>query len=125
MQFGGLRISSLLFADDVVLTASLLCDLQHSLDWFLAECEGLKISSSKSEAVVLSRKPVYCLQVWDESLPRVKEIKYLGVLFTSEGTMEQETGQRIGAAGAVLCSVYCTIVTKRELSQKAKLSIYC
>ena len=32
LQFGGLRISSLLFADDVVLMASSACDLQHSLD---------------------------------------------------------------------------------------------
>ena len=60
LQFGVLRISSLLFADDVVLLASSVCDLQHSLDRFAAECEaaGMKISTSKSEAVVLSRKPV-------------------------------------------------------------------
>ena len=32
LQFGVLRISSLLFADDVVLLASSDCDLQHSLD---------------------------------------------------------------------------------------------
>ncbi len=38
--------------------------------------------------------------------------------------MEWETGRRIGAGGAVLRSFYCTAVTKRELSWKAKLSIY-
>ena len=64
------------------------------------------------------------LQVGNESLPQVKEFKYLGVLFASEGTMEREIGRRIGAAGAVLHSIYRTVVTKRELSQKAKLSIY-
>ncbi|KAL3045558.1 hypothetical protein OYC64_013764 [Pagothenia borchgrevinki] len=35
--------------------------------------------------------------------------------------MEREMGRRIGA---VLQSLYCTVVTKRELSQKAKLSVY-
>ena len=64
------------------------------------------------------------LQVGNESLPQVKEFKYLGVLFASEGTMEREIGRRIGAAGAVLRSLYRTVVTKRELSRKAKLSIY-
>ena len=84
------------------------------------------ISTSKSEAMVLSRKLMDCLlRVGNESLPQVKEFKYLGVLFTSEGTREREIGRRIGAAGgAVLHSLYRTIVTKRELSRKAKLSIY-
>ena len=63
LQFGGLRIASLLFADDVVLMAPSACDLQHSLDRFTAECEaaGMRISTSKSEAMVLSRKPMDCL----------------------------------------------------------------
>ena len=34
-----------------------------------------------------------------ESLAQVKEFKYLGVLFASEGTMEREIGRRIRAAG--------------------------
>ncbi len=53
-------------------------------------------------SALLMRKPVDCpLQVGNASLPQVKKFKYLGVLFTSEGTMERETGQRIGAAGVV------------------------
>ena len=86
LQFGGLGILSLLFADDVVLMASSACDLKHSLDWFAAECEvvGMRISTSKSEAMVLSRKSMECLlQVGNVSLPQVKEFKYLGV-FVSE-----------------------------------------
>ncbi|WP_214636687.1 hypothetical protein, partial [Mycobacterium tuberculosis] len=42
----------------------------------------------------------------------------------SSDLMEPEIGRRIGAAGAVLRSLYRTVVTKRELSRKAKLSIY-
>ena len=46
--------------------------------------------------MTLSRKPVdYLLRVGNESLPQIKEFKYLRVLFTSEGTMEREIGQRI------------------------------
>ncbi|KAI3372595.1 hypothetical protein L3Q82_023066, partial [Scortum barcoo] len=74
--------------DDVVLMASSGQDLQHVLERFAAECEaaGMRISTSKSEAMVLDRKRVACpLQVGGEVLPQVEEFKYLGVLFTSEG----------------------------------------
>ncbi|XP_055016887.1 AP-5 complex subunit sigma-1 isoform X2 [Boleophthalmus pectinirostris] len=101
-------------------------DLQCAMGRFAAECEeaGMKISSSKSEAMVLNRKKVACpLRVGGESLPQVEEFKYLGVLFTSEGRMEREIDRWIGAASAVMWSLYRTVV-KRELSRKAKLSIY-
>ena len=116
VRFGDLRIGSLLFADDVVLLASSDRDLQLSLDRFAAECEaaGMKISTSKSESMVLNRKRVECtLRVGDEILPQVEEFKYLGVLFTSEGRMEREIDRRIVAASAVM---HGFIVVKRELS---------
>ncbi|KAI3371761.1 hypothetical protein L3Q82_024310 [Scortum barcoo] len=55
VRFGNHRISSLLFADDVVLLASSSQDLQRVLERFAAECEaaGMRISTSKSEAMVL------------------------------------------------------------------------
>ncbi|TWW81867.1 hypothetical protein D4764_01G0016820 [Takifugu flavidus] len=103
--------------NDVVLLASSARDLDLSLDRFAAACEaaGMKISTSKSEAMVLNQKKVECLlQVKEEILPQVEELKYLGVLFTSEGRMEQETDRPIGAASAVM----------RTLHQKRALSIY-
>ncbi|MDF4285589.1 reverse transcriptase domain-containing protein, partial [Vibrio parahaemolyticus] len=90
VRFGDGRISSQLFEDDVVLLAQSNSDLQLSLGRFAAECEaaGMRISTSKSEAMVLSRKRVDCpLQVRGEVLPQVEEFKYLGILFTSEGRM--------------------------------------
>ncbi len=57
-------------------------------------------------------------------LPQVEEFKYLGVLFTSEGRIEREIDRRIGAASAVMRSMYRSVVVKKELSRKAKLSIY-
>ena len=38
--------------------------------------------------------------------------------------MEEEIDRRIGAASAVMRTLYRSVVVKRELSQKAKLSIY-
>ena len=42
----------------------------------------------------------------------------------SEGKMEQEIYRWIGAASAVICISRRYVVVKRELSQKAKLSVY-
>ncbi|KAK3542751.1 hypothetical protein QTP70_001881 [Hemibagrus guttatus] len=127
VRFGDHRISSLIFADDVVLLARSGLDLQHALGHFAAECEaaGMRVSTSKSEAMVLDQKKVACtLQVGWEFLPQVQEFKYLGVLFTSEGRMDREIDRRIGAAAAVMRSMYRSVVVKKELSRKAKLSIY-
>ena len=70
--FGGHRISSLLFADDVVLLVPSSQDLQHVLERFTAKCEtaGMRVSTSKSKAMVLDRKKVASsLWVWGELLP--------------------------------------------------------
>ncbi|TWW74357.1 hypothetical protein D4764_14G0003580 [Takifugu flavidus] len=127
VEFSGWKISSLLFADDVVLLAPSNKDLQQMLGWFATKCEaaGMRISTSKSESMVLARKKVECLlRVGEEVLTQVEEIKYLGILFTSEGRMEREIDRRIGAASAVMRALNRSVVVKKELSRKAKLSIY-
>ena len=50
----------------------------------------------------------------------MEEFKYLGVLFTSEGRMERETDRRIGAAAAVMPSLYQSVMVKRELSRERR-----
>ncbi|KAL7853999.1 hypothetical protein AOLI_G00208430 [Acnodon oligacanthus] len=123
---GGRRVASLLFSDDVLLVGSHGC-LQHSLEWFAAECEavGMRVSASKSESMVLAGKRIACsLQVRGKDLSQMEEFKYLGVLFTSDGKRDREIGRRLGQATAVMRSLYWTVVVKRELSQKVKLSVY-
>ncbi len=85
VRFSCLRITSLLFADDVVLLASSNSDLQLSRRQFTAECEAAEMRISTSETVVLSQRRVDCqLQVGEELLPQVEEFKYLRILFMSE-----------------------------------------
>ncbi|KAK3517424.1 hypothetical protein QTP70_009918 [Hemibagrus guttatus] len=108
VRFGDHRISLLIFADDVVLLAPSSLDLQHALGHFAAECEaaGMRVSTSKSEAMVLDRKKVACtLQVGGEVLPQVEEFKYLWVLFTSEGRMD--CGLCSDSSNAVYVPVCC------------------
>lgn len=44
-----------------------------------------------------------------EFLPQVEELKYLGVLFTSVGSMEHETDKQIDAGAAITQSMYQAI----------------
>ncbi|XP_042342820.1 calcium-dependent protein kinase 2-like [Plectropomus leopardus] len=55
-----LRISKRLSEDDAVLLASSYGDLQHARGRFAAECKavGMRVSTSKSDAMILSRKAV-------------------------------------------------------------------
>lgn len=82
------------FADDVVVWLHRPVT-SSALKRFTAEFEasGLRKITSKSEAMVLSRKMVECLFRVGKSceiLPQVEEFKYLGVLFTTEGKMERK-----------------------------------
>ncbi len=98
---------------EYILTCKMLA--QHGL----GRSAGVRRSGWKSQFCV-GKRWITPLWVGSELLPQAKEFKYL--LFTSEGKMEMD--RRIGAAPAEMWALYQTIVVKRELSQKAKLSIY-
>lgn len=55
---------------------------------FAAKCAGMRVNTSRSEAMVLCWKMMHCsLSVGSELLPHLKQFKYLGVLFTTDGKM--------------------------------------
>ena len=124
---GNCKISRLLFADDLVLLSSTESGLQRALNSFADACNtaGMKISTAKTEVLHLSRNPDQCvLQVNGATLKQVEKFKYLGVAFTSDGRQDEELDTRIGKASAVMRALHYSVVMKRELSKKAKLSIF-
>ncbi|VDP15220.1 unnamed protein product [Soboliphyme baturini] len=65
----------------------------------------------------------------EEAVEQVEKFKYLGTIFTSDGTesdgkLEEEMERRIGVASAVLRELARPIVTKAELILKSKLSMF-
>ena len=124
---GNCKISRLLFADDLVLLSSTESGLQRALNSFADACNtaGMKISTAKTEILHLSRNPDQCvLHVNGATLKQVEKFKYLGVAFTSDGRQDEKLDTRIGKASAVMRALHYSVVMKRELSKKAKLSIF-
>jgi len=69
-------------------------------------------------------RPRQCfLQVSGNTLQQVETFKYLGVAFTSDESRNKRIDTRICKANAVLRELYCSVVTKREFSKHAKLSV--
>ena len=64
------------------------------------------------------------LQVNGATLKQVVKFKYLRVAFMSDERHDKELDIQIGKASAVTWALHYLIVTKQELSKKAKLSIF-
>ena len=75
--------------------------------------------------MVVARREALCrLTVNGVALKQVEKFKYLGSTFARDGKWDTEINIRIGKAGAVMRELYRTIVTKRELSRRAKLAVF-
>ena len=97
-------IQRLFYADDLGLLDSTQNGLQQALDRFSDACSvaGMKISTTKTETMCLSRQPKQCsLQIDGVPLKQSEKFKYLGVSFTSDGRQNSELDIRIGNASAV------------------------
>ena len=102
--------------------------LQQALDRFSDACSvaGMKISTTKTETMCLSRQPKHCsLQIDGVATTKtVREIQVSRVSFTSDGRQNSELDIRIGKASAVMRQLHRSVVLKRELRTRAKLSIF-
>ena len=127
VRIGNAVLGKLLFADDLALLTSSQADLQSALERFAAECEanGMRISTGKTEVMVLSRRHTECtLYVNGVQLRQVEEFKYLGVMFSSDGRQDKEIDRRINQASAVPRELGKMVVSNTRLSQEAKLAVF-
>ena len=127
IEIGDVQVDSLLFADDIVRLAESSNGLQSAFNRFQTICSayGMKISTTKTELMVNSRESKqYTLYSRSTQVNQLRNFKYLGVLFSDDGKQDGEIDRRIGAATSVLPSLYRSIVTKAELSTKAKMAIF-
>ena len=85
----------------------------------------MQISTKKTEVMVLSRQKEECaVNVNGTPLDQVEKFKYLGVEFSNDARLDCEIDRRIGSASAILRSLYRSVVTKKEVSRRAKMTIF-
>ena len=85
----------------------------------------MKINTAETEVLHLPRNSGQCaIEVNVATLMQVEKFKYLGVAVTSDGRQDEELDNRIRKASAVMKALHCSVVMKRELSKKVKLSIF-
>ena len=54
----------------------------------------------------------------------MEKFKYLEVAFTGDGKQDEELDVRSGKASAVMQALHYSVALKRELSRKAKFSVF-
>ena len=114
------RVASLLFVDDVVLFASSSRIQLHRSGSELRVKRPERRSALLRPGFPTRKKVESSLRIGDESLPQAEEFKCLGIFITSDGRLER----RIGPSSELMRALLRSVGVKKELSHKAKLSIY-
>ena len=84
----------------------------------------LEVGTAKTEVLYLSQNPEQCsLQVNGATLKQVEKFQDLEDVFRNEGKTKNRY-TRTGKANAVMRALHYSVVMKRELLKKAKLSIF-
>ena len=105
VTFGECNVRRLLFADDLALLSSNESDIQYAFDRF--SDAGMKISTSNTQIMCLSRQPVQCsFQANRVTIQQTEKFKYLGVRFSTDGRQDNKLDTRIGKASAVMRQLY-------------------
>ena len=85
---------------------------------------GLKVNWMKTRVMRVARQKGRCeVKVDDEVIEQVDEMKYLGVMISSDGSIEKEVEARIGCAVRMVGGMSEAVLRRKELSKKTKLKV--
>ena len=116
----------LLFADDMVVMSELLEGLQHNMQVMsdvLNKWE-LKANWRKTKVMSVAWKSEDCeVETGEEVIDQVDEMKYLGVIISSDGRMEKDVEARFGSATRAIGGMNETVLKRKELSRSTKLKV--
>jgi len=97
-RMGGVLITNLRFADDIVLIASSKVQLQELVDRLHCHASefGMRLNVKKTKVMAVSddKTPV-SIMIGGQRIEEVHTFKYLGALFTSEALCEDEIRSRL------------------------------
>lgn len=127
VRLGKETVDVLLFADDMVLVAdseeSLKVNLKK-LDETLMKWE-MRMNWGKTEVMKVGKERGQCwVEIGERKLESVEVVKYLGVMISGDGRMEEEIRSRIGKAARVIGALNEPVWRQKELSRRTKLRVY-
>lgn len=127
-RLGQHRIHSLYYADDALLVAESEDDLQRLLYTFknTAEKYNMKISTTKTKSMTISREPLRCKLAIDDVtiIDQVMCFDYLGVRIHSDGNLKEEVRQQVNKAATISGHLKHVIWKNKDLSIECKSRIY-
>ena len=121
------NLTTLSFADDLVLFGKSEGDLQYNINMLNNELSkrGMKINAKKTKTMIVNREnKTHNLKLGRVELEQVKSYKYLGVMINSEGRLREEISQRIQKATNVYHHLGKAFISKKELTMKTKMAVY-
>ena len=122
-----MNVTSLLYADDVVLINSCPNRLQTSLTKLDETCKtfGMKVSYSKTKVMKIGRKQeTINLKLGSNEIEQVSQFTYLGTVFSEDGKLNNEIQNRTNKANAVGFQLSRCFFSKKEVSERTKLVVY-
>lgn len=120
---GGRRISNLRYADDIVLLASTVQELQDLVDRVAAAGEeyNLAINVAKTKIMALNGETIN-IQINGANVEQVQKFPYLGSVITDNTTCEEDFKHRL-ALGSAIMSKLKPLWQSHALTLKAKIRL--
>ena len=130
IDLNGKSLSTLLYADDIVLLAKSPEDLQRMLDTLHAWCKRWRvlINTNKSKCVhfrnARARETTFEFSVGQNRLETVDSYKYLGIVFTYSGNFVNNVDNLAKAGGRALGSIISKIHNYKDFGFQSYEKLY-
>ena len=125
IEIGGVKISNMRYADDIVLVAETREELQRMVELVEEQCSRyeLVINRDKTKCMKIGReREALNIQLAGGEVEQVNEFKYLGVYFTEDGKMERTVQDRI-SMGQKAFGRLGRVWKDRNISRKLKIRL--
>ena len=84
----------------------------------------MKANWQKTRVMRIGRKKDVCnVEVNGQEVEQVEVMKYLGVMISSDGSMDSEVEQRIGMASKMIGAIGRTVLGKKELTKGTNVRV--
>ena len=126
MRLSSGNVGVFLFADDMVVMSESVNELQHDMQVMsdvLSKWE-MKVSWRKTKVMKAAMKSEdWEVEIGEEVIDQVDEMKHLGVINSSDGRMKKEVEAKIWSATRVIEGMNKTVLKRKELSRSTKLKV--